>query len=473
MIFKRILVVFALACLYSNSAQASSAVMITVDTKTIGAMINPNFDGLSYEMALVTPANNGAHFFTPTNRVLVKFFETLGIRSLRVGGNTSEKAAVKLPDKSDVDSLFAFAKAADVKVIYTLRLSGRDTNYAAETAKYIMDYYRPELACFAIGNEPEKMETNYAAYHDDCLKFATAITVATGVSNGLFCGPGAMQKEVNWANDFAGDFAGDQRIAWVTQHEYPAFSGRVVTNTMNGCLKLLSTNLVAVYERFYESFASRVLSNDLHYKLEEANSFSNGGAAGASDAFASALWGLDYLYWWASHGADGINLHTGGYAKGGHPTKPMNYAVFWNSANGYLAHPLAYGIKAFDLGCHGHLVPVSINPNTNHINLKAYSVLGSNHCLYITVINQESACARGAEVTFATGVSCNHAECVCLKSPDGDIRATSGTTLGGAAISVDGNWNGTWSSVGGLVQNGGFSMEIPAATAAVLRLTLD
>jgi len=43
---------------------------------------------------------------------------------------------------------------------------------------------------------------------------------------------------------------------------------------------------------------------------KEANSFYNGGAENVSDTFASALWSLDFLHWWAAHGCHGINLHT-------------------------------------------------------------------------------------------------------------------------------------------------------------------
>jgi hypothetical protein len=41
-------------------------------------------------MSLVGPATNGAYFFTQANKPLVKMFQTLGIQSLRVGGNTAE-----------------------------------------------------------------------------------------------------------------------------------------------------------------------------------------------------------------------------------------------------------------------------------------------------------------------------------------------------------------------------------------------
>ena len=89
-----------------------------------------------------------------------------------------------------------------------------------------------------------------------------------------------------------------------------------MASVVAGCDKLLSPDLLKVYETFRNEFAPAALSKGLPYRLEEANSFSNGGAAGVSDAFAATLWGLDYLYWWAAHGADGINFHTGGYVPG-------------------------------------------------------------------------------------------------------------------------------------------------------------
>jgi len=116
-------------CLYPGVILAASSVDIALDLKSPYAAISSNFVGLSYEMWLVGAATNGAYFFTPANKPLLRMFQTLGIQSLRVGGNTAERATVKIPDKADIDSLFAFARAAGVKVIYTLRLS--DSNQVA------------------------------------------------------------------------------------------------------------------------------------------------------------------------------------------------------------------------------------------------------------------------------------------------------------------------------------------------------
>ena len=390
-------------CLCSGVTLAASSVDITLDSKSPGATISSNFIGLSYEMSLVCPAQNGEYFFNPANEPLIKLFQTLGIQSLRVGGNTADRVTVKIPDKADIDSLFAFARAAGVKIIYTIRLNGNDPVDAAETAKYIMDNYRPELTCFAIGNEPDKLVKDSEAYAKALRNYMAVITAATNAPEAVFCGPNTMQKDVLWANNFAKDFAHNQQVIMVTQHEYPAGSGRVATNAIMACKKLLSTNLLNVYEQLYDNFVPAVLSSGLRYRLEEANSFSNGGASGASDAFASALWGLDYLYWWADHGAGGVNFHTGGYVDGTRPSESMKYVVFWNSPEGFAVRPLGYAIKAFDLGCHGQLVPVHFGSNTDQINLTAYGVLSNDGSLYITLINKETARTRDVNVTIAPG----------------------------------------------------------------------
>jgi hypothetical protein len=209
----------------------------------------------------------------------------------------------------------------------------------------------------------------------------------------------------------------------------------------------------------------------LRYRLDEANSYSNGGAAGASDAFASALWGLDYLYWWASHGAAGINFHTGGHAKGASHGEPAKYVVFWNSPEGFAVRPLGYAIKAFDLGCHGQLVPAHLGSNTNQINLTAYGVLAGDGNLYITLINKETSPTRDAQVAIAPGSSRARGHVIYLTAPNSDVMATAGVTLGSAPIKDNGSWSGTWTALAAPSSNGSFSVPVPAAAAAIVRLS--
>ena len=468
---KRVLPSLISFYLCAGAILAASPVDIALNSKSPGATISSNFIGLSYEMSLVGPATNGAHFFNQANKPLVNIFRTLGIQSLRVGGNTAERETVKIPDKADIDSLFGFARAAGVKVIYTLRLNGTDPVDAARTAKYIVDNYQAELTCFALGNEPDKLLKDSQAYDNAMRNYLAVVNAASNAPEAVFCGPSTMHKDVQWANDFARDFARNKHILMVTQHEYPAGSGRVATNALMACKKLLSADLLKVYEKLYDEFVPTALSSGLQYRLEEANSYSNGGASGASDSFASALWGLDYMYWWANRGAAGINFHTGGYADGVRPPEPQKYVVFWNSPEGFSVRPLGYAIKAFDLGCHGQLVPVEFRSNTNQINLTAYGVLSSNGDLCITLINKEITSTGDANVTIALGSSYARGEAMFLTSSHGDITATSGVTLGGTSIKDNGSWSGTWTSLAAPSNNGHFLISVPAATAAIVRVT--
>jgi len=458
-------------CLCSSMTLAALPVDITLDPKSPGATIPSDFIGLSYEMSLVDPATNGEYFFSPANKSLVRMFQILGIQSLRVGGNTAERDTVKIPDKADIDSLFGFARAAGIKVIYTLRLNGNNPVDAAKTAKYIMDNYRSELTCFALGNESDKLFKDSQAYNQAVSNYMAVISAATNAPEAVFCGPSTMHKDVQWANDFAREFAHNKHVLMVTQHEYPGGSGRAATNAVAACEKLLSASLFSVYQKLYDTFVPTVLASGMQYRLEEANSYSNGGASGSSDAFASALWALDYLYWWANHGAAGINFHTGGYVDSARPTEPQRYVVFWNSVEGFAVRPLGYGIKAFDLGCHGQLIPVHFTSNTDQINLTVYGVRSNNGSLYITLINKETARSRDANVTIAPGNPYTRRQVMFLTAPGSDITATAGVTLGGASIQDNGSWPGKWTSLSTPFNKGQFSVKVPVSSAAVIQLT--
>ena len=134
---------------------ANPSINITLDPQHPDAAIAPDFSGLSFEVSVLLPNENGIRYFRPDNLPLINLFHTLGIKNLRIGGNTSDRDARKpLPVEADLDSLFEFAKAADVKVIYCLRLHNGDPQADAVTAKYIMSHYAAQLDCFSIGQEP-------------------------------------------------------------------------------------------------------------------------------------------------------------------------------------------------------------------------------------------------------------------------------------------------------------------------------
>ena len=81
------------------------------------------------------PDGKGVHYFRPGNMPLVALFHTLGVKSLRIGGNSVDAPAIPVPSEADVASLFEFAQAAGVKVIYSVRLQNGDLAAAAQVGQ--------------------------------------------------------------------------------------------------------------------------------------------------------------------------------------------------------------------------------------------------------------------------------------------------------------------------------------------------
>ena len=457
------------SCMLAGIASAQSPVTITVDTKTSGATIPDDFAGLSFEMQYVLPGTNGNYFFSPKNRPLIRMFQTLGIKNLRVGGNTADRPGVPIPNSTDADSLFAFAKAANVKVIYTLRLRQGSAEDVVPIAKYIEQHYRRQLACFAIGNEPDVFTKEYSVYRDEWKSYVAAITAVAPETQ--FCGPCATPTRVAWSREFADDFAKSGLIKYITQHDYPGGDSRRATNVVVARDKMLSPAWLGHYEKFYYAFATTAQTNGLPYRYDEANSFYDGGALDVSDTFASALWSLDFLRWWAAHGCAGVNFHTGDKVAARDMNKPCRYAAFWTSSQGYNVHPVGYGIKAFELGGHGRRLPVTIS-DTN-IDLTAYAVLDQSKKLLVTIINKEhGAEQQSANVIInAAGIG-ERGQVIFLNSPNANVSAKTGVTLGGAEIEDNGSWNGKWTPLKA-DKTSRCTVIVPAASAAIVKLSLE
>src|SRR5579863_4487796 len=181
-----LVLILAFACLAAGRLDAQVVINLGVDVQHPGPAIPADFVGLSFEMQRVLPDTNGSHFFSPENKPLIATFKTLGIKSLRVGGNTADRPTLPVPSQADVDQLFSFAKAADVKVIYTLRLNQGDPAAAAEMANYISRHYSGQLDCFAIGNEPNVFSTNFDVYLTEWKRYAAQITAPSNSPDAKF-----------------------------------------------------------------------------------------------------------------------------------------------------------------------------------------------------------------------------------------------------------------------------------------------
>jgi hypothetical protein len=454
--------------------RAQSPVALQVDIAHPGRAIPPDFCGLSYEIIMVLPKEaTREHYFNPKNEPLISTFKTLGVKHLRVGGNTAERPTVAIPGPADIDSLFDFAQAAGVKVIYTVRMEGNTTAAAASVAKYVMDHYRDYVSCFTVGNEPDK-PWKYPVYLEKWKTFTAAILAPDCAPDAKFCGPSTRHQSVEFARFFATDMGGWGHLAYVTQHYYPRGDGDKITDPAEERRLLLSPDLHQDYQELYDAFVPAAKAKGAGYRLEETNSYGRGGAVGVSDTFTASLWSVDYLYWWASHDASGINFHTAGQKEPRGvpgPYRPNVYTPLTVVPKGIKVLPVGYGMKLFNLGSQGRLVPVNVASNPDHLNLAVYGTLASDQTLFLTVLNKEfGATGRPAKLVIDSGLPGARAKIIFMSAPAGDITAVEGITIGGEGIKEDGSWGGKWSDLPAASAEGAVTVIIPAASAAVIEL---
>lgn len=464
--------VLVLAVAYPLAMRAQTTKQFSIKTETNAAVtqIPPDFLGLSFETADTLPKSDGSYpYFRASNAPLVNLFRTIGVKSLRIGGNTSDRPSVAVPNERDIDELFGFAKAADVKVIYTLRMRDWSPEKDAPLAKYLQDHYATDLSCLVIGNEPDIYEKQYPKYHDDEQRFLAAIFAPGVAPNAKICGPSTAGNP-EWSAKYVSDFGSSGHVLWVTQHMYAGGNGKTVTEAMAPAKRamILSPDYQERYKKLEEAFAPAVAKAHMEYRMEETNSFYNGGAKDVSNTFASSLWALNYLYWWAEHGSQGVNFHTGDFVAAGPVQTVCWYGIFHTLPDGkYEIRPIAYAMKAFALGSKGTLVPVSGLPAGGDVN--AYAVVNRDaHALYVTLVNTGK---EEATITVNPGTKYSGAEKMALTAPGDDIAATQGVTLGGSGIGADGLWNGKWSPEE--LHHGRLRVAVPADSALVVKATRE
>ena len=505
---------------HGAAAPVSHPVTITIDAQHPGPSIPGDFAGLSFERGPLNPGNAGVsgNLFNPGNDSLVTLFRNMGMHSLRIGGGSVDQlipAGTGSDGYTGIDSLFAFAAMTGVKVVYTLRLLSPAAKPVsdlqavnARVAGYIWAHHRDSVSSFAIGNEPDWHDFHtcpghqldpaiyedvadvpgsaYPSYLARWRSFADAVRAAApgapmsgpdlGAYSTVTYTP-APHNGMSWTQRLASDEQQSGRVAEVTQHYYVGGSplqttaGQAISNMLSAewvtGAEIGSQPAGTTYTPYpwlHANNLAPVAAAGLRYRLTESNDYLVG-VPGASDAYASALWALDHLHWWAAHGAAGVNFHN----------KQWLYTdtIVPNPAgpgHGYVINPKGYGIKAFTLGSAGQVKPTQIQ-NPNGVNVTAYCV-GAADEDYVTIINKaHGADAADAAVTIAApGPGVRGAQVMTLAGTQrGDAQGTK-VTLGGATITGDAPWNGTWSTVPA-GPHGGISLTVQATTAAIVKIS--
>jgi len=453
------------ASLIATPAFAQSPITLTINTQSPGCQIPDDFSGVSIFTGTqkLGHRNSAGNLFSASNTQLITLFKNSGIHHLRLGATGSARSDSPNLDRSDIDSLFAFAKATNIKLIYSLHsLNG------PATAKYVWDHYRPWLDCFAYDNEPDNRALggggsgaeagHFAGYMAEWNAFAqSVINAAPGA---MFTGPDAAGRELSPRFANAEKSAGT--LAFVTQHTYIGGNPRKHNVDRQRAIdSMLSKTWDSDnYPALEHQVVLPVMKDGFLVRLTESDDYTHG-VSGASDAFASALWALDYMHWWAAHNARGVNFQN---------TEWLATDTFHPDASGnYQINPKAYGIKAFDLGGHGRVEPVATG-NPDNLDLTAYAV-GTATDVFVTIINKEHGPgARAAAVSISLkGFSTGDVNTMLLEAPGDNVGATSGITLGGAPIVNDAPWRGQWTAVDP-PPNALCVVTVPSASAIIIKI---
>jgi hypothetical protein len=430
---------------WAQSTPATATVTVTDDGT--GSNLSPRFMGLSYEMALVLP-KDGKYYFDAKDKALVNTFHTLGIKSLRVGAAEVDNPKIPVPQEKDIDSLFAFARAAGVKVIYSFRLKNGDPAESGRLASYIAAHNADALDCFSIGNEPNAYNKTFETYLASWKPHYNAILQA--VPSAMFDGPSVYAGDRNhFPEKLADAMVPGGHMAMISDHYYVMGNGPAAEkNLAENRAHFLSNDSDTRFEKAYAAVGSKLMAKGIPYRIDELNNCFHGGAKGISDTYTGSLWALDATHWWAAHHILGLNYHTGEKYQPDGTITAQNYSAFLHQTggNGLEIRPPSYGYLAFTQGALGRPLDVAVATTSAH-SFTAYAYRADDGSVYVTLINKtfaDKAEPLSVALQLPTGVSASGAQRMDLMQKNNDITAQTDITLGGAAIDAQGVWTGQW-----------------------------
>jgi hypothetical protein len=476
-----------LGCPAPGSAQAATtkSIRVTIDTRRKLGRIPDDFTGLGYEISSVAMPG----LLSDNNRAYVQLVRGLGANGvIRVGGITSDSAsfavdAVASPaakatviNAANLRELGTFLNAIGWRLIWGLNLGGGDMKNAAEEAVAVAAAVKDRLLAFEIGNEPDGFAgdafnshrpKNYG-YGDYLKEFrAYKAVIRSKLPDAPFAGPDASWA-TDWVSRFAADEGGDLKL--LTRHYYRAGANNPYLDKLIGSgstdyearrkndkIDLLMREDTSIRDMLQELSATASVAH-VPFRICEANSFYGGGQPGASDAFVSALWVLDFMWTLAYGGAAGVNMQTGV----NHLDFVSYYSPIRNDPNGAVSiGPEYYGMLAFAQAGKGERI--ALDYDADGMNLTAYAVLGDHGHLMVTLINKDRN--AGADITMTTGQTFQTATAWRLKGLA--LDSADNVTLGGIAVAANDRWHPReveyLRTVGGVGE-----IHVPAASAAIV-----
>ena len=435
------------------------AVTVTIDQKNLGAVIPENFEGLSYETAILT---QNPEVLNINDKVFIQLIKNLGPGLLRIGGDSSDEifwtgntrktgTGKDSLTTSDIDRLAAFSSQTGWPVLFGLNFGSSNIGAAVSESEYAYGSLQNNLYALQVGNEPDVYQLyglrspNYSI--DDYLgEFETyRLAIRSTVPSASFAGPG-----IAYDTDFIGSFADNEsnNVSMLDAHYYvagPATDPSITYKTILSYNWKLG-NLFNVLTQNSNKFS-------LPFRITECNSIYGGGKAGVSDIFASALWALDLMWTIASDNGQGINFHGG---------TGLVYSPITTDNGVITARPEYYAMLAFKYASTGGTI-ISAANNQPGYNCSTYAAVNTvNNTTSVTLINKDDI--NNLSFTIQAGKTVSNIEIAWLTAPA--ITSTTGLTFAGGKVKPDGTFVPAPTEYA--VNQTSFVVNVPAGNAAVV-----
>ncbi|HEV2115695.1 MAG TPA: hypothetical protein VGR48_06710 [Terriglobales bacterium] len=477
--------------------------MATISVQTTpGPQIPKDFVGFSLEVStagqgLARFAQSGATgpsraeyaLGSPTapNHAFFQFMRNLGPGVLRLGGNSQDNTcwdsgAAPHPDRcqgqlsaADFRLYSEAAKASGWRLIVGLNLKQNSSQWAlSEVTQGIAKQINPQQVLgLEIGNEPDlfgepSRPKTYSSADQvkDFKAYAAALRQNPLARQYPLIGPAACCRWRN-AQDLGifMDGVGSSRLKLVTVHDYPATTCNRSKVTVE---QLLSPELMTRFNDAARTWVAAARQRKLPIALAETNSASCGGMPGVSNAFASALWGLDWLFSGAEDGFTSVNFHIS-YRPGGSSYDPIDTYAGPDGSSKYenLARPLYYAMYLFAHSASGqYLLPAKTQTTAN---IRSYATSACSTCaVNVVVINKDSSASGRVRVHLDRRAGAG--TLLFLKAPNLNSLSPE-VTYGGMRFDRNGHIADPHTAEVRPDPNGDYEFALPQAAAALLTIS--
>jgi hypothetical protein len=385
----------------SQSATADVTITSYLATATVsespGISIPSDFLGLSHEWGMAeffagTKANGKNLQYRQLLQNLLQYSTEPMI--IRIGGNSTDlTTSLRAVDLESINDLNADLENK-LKFSLGINMASDDPAIAtAETKAISAAIPAASLVGLELGNEPDcwaadglrPADYSFAEY---AAQLNTWIKLVADASNSQLSPISPAFCLSNWISGYEELLpSSDLAPELITQHYY---AGEYLVAQPKPLNFLLADVRATSGPTKLASYISVVHEAGKKIRIGEMNSMSNGGQPGVSDAFGSALWGVDIMFEFAKAGADGVNWHTG---NGGAydlfqfhtKTDPSSGLSDYSLSS---VRPLFYGLQFFAEATtsNGALLPVTMDTKAN---VKVWALIGDDGLLRVVILNKD------------------------------------------------------------------------------------